>query len=60
MGKSIDMQWIPIGRGTRKEELEKVIELLKRRWTSRYEYRIEHQANGSCAQEPYRLFVKHR
>lgn len=55
-----EMQWIPIGRGSQKAELEKVIEMLKRKWSSRYDYRIEQGTNQGDENEPYRLLVRHR
>ena len=59
-GPMAEMQWIPIGRGSQKAELEKVIEMLKRKWSSRYDYRIEQGTNQGDENEPYRLLVRHR
>lgn len=53
----MDIQWIPIGRGSERNELEKVVESLKKRWQQRYDYRIEENVDQD---ERFRLLVKHR
>ena len=53
-----EVQWIPIGRGREKADLEKVVRTLEERWRRRYEYRIERAEDEHP--EPYRLFVKHK
>ncbi len=53
-------QWIPIGRGCHKADLEKIMDTLKEKWSLRYDYRIDKPASKDMAREPYRLLVRHR
>ena len=53
-----EQAWIPIGRGRVKDDLEKVIETLKEKWTERYEYRVTEEESN--LEEPFQLLIKHR
>ena len=53
-----EQSWIPIGRGRVKDDLEKIIETLKEKWTERYDYRV--QEEESNPDEPFQLLIKHR
>ena len=51
-------EWMTIGRGRAKADLEKVIQLLKEKWLERYEYRVDRDQQTS-REQPYRLMIKH-
>jgi len=49
--------WIPIGRGTDREQLQKIISKLESAWAGRWAYRIDERSESK--QEPYQLLVRH-
>lgn len=51
------VQWIRIGQGSKKQELEHVIAVLKKRWQQRYEFRIDE--NKTLQDDCFELLIKH-
>ena len=51
-------EWMLIGRGRAKGDLEKVIHLLKEKWLERYVYRVD-KDRATSQEQPYRLMIKH-
>ena len=49
--------WIPIGRGSDRTRLERVISQLEAAWAGRWKYRIDEQADTQ--NERYQLLVCH-
>ena len=52
-----EVQWIRIGQGSKKQELEHVITVLKKRWQERYEFRIDEKAKEK--DERFELLIRH-
>ena len=51
------LQWIRIGQGSKKQELESVILTLKKRWQKRYKYRIDEVEDDE--RQPFQLLIRH-
>jgi len=51
------MQWISIGRGSDRSQLEDIIATLQEQWKQRYKYRIK--IDKEDLKKPYQLQVKH-
>ncbi len=54
-----DVNWIPIGKGDERAELEKVVETLKKRWQERWHYKIE-EAASDVDSGTFQLLVAHQ
>jgi hypothetical protein len=54
------MLWICIGQGSKKQELQHVIAVLKKRWQQRYEFKIDEESHEEIEQsERYQLLIRH-
>ena len=51
------VQWIRIGQGSKKQELEHVIAVLKKRWQQRYEFKIDE--NEKSEDDRFELLIRH-
>ncbi|MFT7626279.1 MAG: hypothetical protein ACI9WU_005474 [Myxococcota bacterium] len=54
-----DNQWIPIGCGSERSELEEVVDKLEDLWAERWAYRIEEAEDVGTTEEQFRLLVRH-